>query len=355
MDRALVLIGGADYNRGSEILLTGILQIISETGKYQTDISAFGIRAQWREENREYFHEFIPRDSKVSTLSTVIPRYDLFVVIGADNFDYKMTKPNEINEWMTIASQYKYIRTLLIDCSIADENISSFFIENLKNVENVTVRECLSYLNLKKYRSDILFHADPAFIVQPKKYEADFIMDKKWIGINLSPLVCERNNNLAQYIENVMEYILNMREENIILIPHVMLGQDMGILKKIYEKYRKESKVKLLDGELYSARELKFIISKCRFFIGARTHAVIAAYSMAVPTLAIGYSIKSKGIAIDLLGEKNYCIQADEIKKSEHLLKLFQELISNEEYIKKQLKENLPKYISTINTLREIL
>ena len=45
------------------------------------------------------------------------------------------------------------------------------------------------------------------------------------------------------------------------------------------------------------------MISQCRFFIGSRTHSVIAAYSSGVPTLALGYSIKSKGIAQDIFGE----------------------------------------------------
>ena len=55
--------------------------------------------------------------------------------------------------------------------------------------------------------------------------------------------------------------------------------------------------------------EIKGIISKCRFFIGARTHSTIAAYSTCVPTLAVGYSIKARGIARDIFGtEDNYVV-----------------------------------------------
>ena len=54
--------------------------------------------------------------------------------------------------------------------------------------------------------------------------------------------------------------------------------------------------------EDHNCMELKGIISKCRFFVGARTHSTIAAYSMGIPTLVVGYSVKARGIARDLLG-----------------------------------------------------
>ena len=46
--------------------------------------------------------------------------------------------------------------------------------------------------------------------------------------------------------------------------------------------------------------QIRYVISKCNIFIGARTHAVISAYSTSVPAIALGYSIKSKGIAKDV-------------------------------------------------------
>ena len=48
----------------------------------------------------------------------------------------------------------------------------------------------------------------------------------------------------------------------------------------------------LLVGD-HNCMELKGFIGRCRFFVGARTHATIAAYSSCVPTLAAGYSVKS--------------------------------------------------------------
>ena len=41
---------------------------------------------------------------------------------------------------------------------------------------------------------------------------------------------------------------------------------------------------------------------RCARRSSARTHAVIAAYSSGVPTLALGYSVKAKGLAEDIFG-----------------------------------------------------
>ena len=70
--------------------------------------------------------------------------------------------------------------------------------------------------------------------------------------------------------------------------------------------------------------QLKGYIAKCRFFVGARTHATIAAYSTEVPTLVVGYSIKSRGIAKDIFGsEENYVIPIEQIKEENKLTQAF--------------------------------
>ena len=63
------------------------------------------------------------------------------------------------------------------------------------------------------------------------------------------------------------------------------------------------NRVILLPNNL-TAIQYKGYIARMRFFIGARTHATIAAYSNCVPTMVLGYSIKSRGIAKDLFGEE---------------------------------------------------
>lgn len=74
-----------------------------------------------------------------------------------------------------------------------------------------------------------------------------------------------------------------------------------------------------------TCEELKGFISRCRLFVGARTHATIAAYSTCVPTLVAGYSVKARGIAKDLFGsEENYVLPVQSLKNKDDLVKGFQ-------------------------------
>ena len=81
-------------------------------------------------------------------------------------------------------------------------------------------------------------------------------------------------------------------------------------------------------------------------FIGARTHATIAAYSTCVPTLVVGYSVKAKGIAKDLFGTyENYVIPVQTLENKEDLINAFKWLNNNKEEIKKHLTDVMPEYI----------
>ena len=91
--------------------------------------------------------------------------------------------------------------------------------------------------------------------------------------------------------------------------------------------------------------QLKYIISQCRLFIGARTHATIAAYSTCVPTLVIGYSVKSRGIATDLFEiEENYVVPIQTIKSVRELISAFDWLEANANTIKQHLQSVIPAY-----------
>ena len=80
-------------------------------------------------------------------------------------------------------------------------------------------------------------------------------------------------------------------------------------------------------------------------FIGARTHATIAAYSTCVPTLVVGYSIKAKGIAKDLFGDyENYVVSAQNLNESDELIMAFEWMKKNEKSIRKHLNSFIPSY-----------
>ena len=91
--------------------------------------------------------------------------------------------------------------------------------------------------------------------------------------------------------------------------------------------------------------ELKGYIARCRFFVGARTHATIAAYSTCVPTLVVGYSVKSRGIAQDLFGtEEGYVLPVQGLGSVDDLKLSFQGMLEKETQEKSKLVEVIPTY-----------
>jgi colanic acid/amylovoran biosynthesis protein len=62
-----------------------------------------------------------------------------------------------------------------------------------------------------------------------------------------------------------------------------------------------------------NAPQTKQLIAGCRYFIGARTHATIAAMSSGVPTLSIAYSVKARGINLDLFGHERYVLDTRQL------------------------------------------
>jgi polysaccharide pyruvyl transferase WcaK-like protein len=80
-----------------------------------------------------------------------------------------------------------------------------------------------------------------------------------------------------------------------------------------------------------------------RFFIGARTHATIAAYSTLVPTMVLGYSVKSKGIAKDIFGEERLVLNLAEISDSAKLVTKFEEMKRDESKLRELLAIRIPE------------
>ena len=103
-------------------------------------------------------------------------------------------------------------------------------------------------------------------------------------------------------------------------------------------------------------KKLKGYISQCSLFIGARTHATIAAYSSCVPTLVIGYSVKSKGIATDLFGTyERFVLPVQELEDSSQLLERFEWLRVKSGDIKEHLNLVIPEYIDLARKNAEYL
>ncbi|MCR2802511.1 polysaccharide pyruvyl transferase family protein [Paenibacillus soyae] len=267
---------------------------------------------------------------------------DVCMSIGGDNYCY-----GEQPGWYEIDRRVKAKgkKLVLWGCSIGEEDMSEQKLADLRTFDLILTRETLTYEMLKgKGLQNIKLVADPAFTMEKE----ELALPKGWqqgntIGINYSPLVWKKNPESKTAVIRLIQHIIDTTDMTIALTPHVIDqgNNDYAILKELFETFRHTGRVILLPDDL-TATQYKGYIARMRFFIGARTHATIAAYSNCVPTMVLGYSVKSKGIAKDLFGEVKLVLDIKELSDSKKLLGAFRELVSEEESIRNRLRNVLP-------------
>ena len=269
------------------------------------------------------------------------------ISIGGDNYCY-----SDVYTQIELHKMYrtKAYKTVLWGCSVEPKLLEDEKIANdLSSYSKILARESISYEALKKINNNTKLIPDPAFQLEKIELTLPHGFDEKnTIGINLSPLImnCEENKDITMInYEALIKHIIETTNMHIALIPHVVWdhNDDRIPLKKIFEKYKDSNRVILLDD--YNCMELKGFISRCRMFIGARTHATIAAYSTCVPTLVIGYSVKARGIAKDIFGTyENYVLPVQTLSNKDDLINAFEWMKNNENEMKNHLNNFMPIY-----------
>lgn len=283
-------------------------------------------------------------------------RCDLAVSVGGDNYCY------EDSDWLYYLHEMAIVQgkpSILWGASIEESLITDEMLDDFRKFDRIYVRESISYQSLlRKGLGNCYLCPDPAFDLMPKRPESlqvEFSENKKYIGINISPLVERKEMEpgvIFRNIKNIVDYILNNTEYDILFIPHVVTpdNDDYELLKR-YASALNNSRIVLLSD--MNCDELKYYISKCEFLIAARTHASIAAYSTFVPTLVLGYSVKSRGIAQDLFGSiDDYVISVNQINDETALMNKFLNLFEKREAIRTELSNKMPEYVKGLYDAR---
>lgn len=275
---------------------------------------------------------------------------DVCLNIGGDTYCY--TRPT-ISLALNKYTNRKRIKTVLWCCSIEKDKIKGEILQDLNRYQYIFAREQITVDNLRSCgvaEDKIVKVCDPAFFLKTKKVDLpEGFQVGNTVGINLSDcVVYGKYHSAYENTKVLIDWILKETDMSVCLVPHVYAVNDLQfhdypILKRLYEEFD-DKRVSLIDKE-YDCEQLKYIISNCRFFLGARTHSTIAAYSSHIPTLVIGYSVKSKGIATDLFGTyENYVIPFETITEDDQILKSFKLLMEKEEEIKTTYDRVLPAY-----------
>lgn len=334
---------GGSYNHGGEAITSCTIELLRKLSPdcritlsthFPEQDSEFGISAD----------EIVTRNlagttnEEVyrSTLEKITPD-TVAIQVGGDNYCYR--------NWQRYAQIHEKTKrcggtSILWGTSIDEQQLDEELLAVLKEHDVILARECLTYECLKKRGlNNVLQVSDIAFSMEAES--TGFSLDN-YVVINLSPLVCRKNPEAEEAVNRLIAYILSNTDYNIVLLPHVVVTADNDYEALSSLKWQDLERVVLVSDKL-SARQYKSIVAKAQLCVAARTHVTIAAYSCGVPTLAIGYSTKARGIALDL-GMADYVVNIEADDFSERLTSKFRELLLRKEEVKRKLEQQMPEY-----------
>lgn len=194
--------------------------------------------------------------------------------------------------------------------------------------------------------------ADPAFLLTPEPIEplprGLEVIAGPCIGVNLSPLAGRYAPDRHRWLDRATECVRHILERTglpVVLIPHVIqpFSNDLAFMRRIAARLRKHRDRLVLVGSAYNCRQLKWIISQVTAFVGARTHATIAALSGGVPTLSIGYSMKARGINQDLFGHTDW-VEPVEHMTGDTLATRLESLLAAADQVRQHLGGTIPDH-----------
>ena len=383
MKKVLMYHHGSSQNHGCEAILRTISGIIDEkyTDAHYTVSSLNPDHDRFYIGERDGKFEFIYSDVMITRLRALrqyyigafgkffhrIPMFsllfkdtvnaakeaDLIISVGGDNYSYG----NSVG-FTTIDNHLRRLCpcSVLWGCSINPELLegraNKYKLKGLSRFSLITARESITYDALIGHGlKNVKLYPDPAFTLPTAEVtEPMFENGRDIVGVNLSPLICSYESGdgitLRSYTALVRR-ILDTTDWNVALISHVVKKNtsDSDAAREIMKQFPDEKRIRLFDRG--DATQIKGYISKCRFFVAARTHASIAAYSNCIPTLVVGYSVKAKGIAKDLFGDwEGYVLPVESLSDENSLCETFDRLVKNEDSVRNRLESIMPDYIS---------
>lgn len=322
--------------------VNGIVNVVEDTKRPPTGARLFEFKVHHKLTGSDYLYTKFEHEDFFSSIRPG----DICFSIGGDNYCYG---GKEYLGYYNRLIHEKGGKTVLWGCSFEPSEMDAATAKDIARYDLITARESISYEALKAVNPNTVLVADPAFALD----SVELPLPESWqpentIGINVSPLVmqCEKSDGIAyEAYRSLIAHILITTDMTVALIPHVVVetNDDRIPLRNLYEEFSSTGRVLLIED--HNCCELKGYISRCRMFIGARTHATIAAYSTCVPTLILGYSVKSKGIARDIFGtEEHYVLPVQEMRNPDELANGFDWLSANEMTVRDHLIKTMPEY-----------
>jgi polysaccharide pyruvyl transferase WcaK-like protein len=255
--------------------------------------------------------------------------------------------------------------------------------------------ESRDYLKNLGVSANVRLAPDPAFALDSRPCElpdlVNRLLDEPCLGVNVSPLLARyaTGGDIEAWrcmAAGVISALLAQFGLPIVLIPHVTSASrvahidDEAFLSAVQTRLAPQmrGRVATVPGTLNS-EQLKWLISRMHAFVGARTHATIAALSSGVPCLSIAYSRKALGINDLIFGHRDWVLAAGDITPAGDvtqtsevwdrvpsdpvpgscLLAKVGKLLARHEHVRRQLSQVIPRMIAdsyaAARAVREVL
>lgn len=235
----------------------------------------------------------------------------------------------------------------------SNENVLTKAVKTLKNASLVMTRDKASIDYVKQIcpsQKNAQEHIDVAFFLPYNK----ITLEKGYthIGLNISALLWNggytRNNQFGltcdykRINKSIIDYFLQQPNTKVHLIPHVVLREknvenDYEVCYNLWREYSSTNVV--LAPFPLNPIEIKSYIAGLDFFIGARMHATIAAFSSKVPVVPLAYSRKFNGLFVNTL---HYSSIADMKKNTDtEIIETIIESFNNREELLKLINKRM--------------
>lgn len=188
----------------------------------------------------------------------------------------------------------------------SDENNRSIAHFILKSANKIYVRDDKYISELNRLHVSYERTRDLSYFMKPLRVNIE--TEKNAVGLNVSGLAYyNRFSGLEGQFDNypkLLDEIINRFQSvgvPVYLIPHsynakspLPTGDDMMACMEVYKHTKNKQNIHVVNQDL-KAPEVKYVISKMKFFMGTRMHANFAAIYTGVPLYGLAYSYKFEG------------------------------------------------------------
>lgn len=386
--RSLFILNGSSGNRGCEAILLSTWDLLREADPQATAVNSS--MRDLRADSTEYLdqpglrHRCHPAPGSAQFLAwqwakrvrgmhynfeRFLGDADMVMSLGGDNYSLDYNSVNKYldgNDRVLAAGKPLVIWGASVGPFTAEPETEARVAEQFKRLALVVARErrTVAYLDSIGVRDNVMLLPDPAFSLKSAPVTLPAAQEKMLqagaIGVNLSPLLARYRNGMDGWLEDATGWVRALMENSgrpVLLVPHVFEpgNDDQAFMGQLLERIDAPAeKLALLDGRDLSCMQLKQVISRLHIFIGARTHATIAAMSRGVPTLSIGYSVKAGGINEEVFGSTDWIVSHQGLDAAT-LVARYRTLDENADQVREALAHRLTDYPMTAQDIRNVL